>query len=231
MPRREGGASPDGSARGPCHIFLVRDGTSGRSVPNRYRGRWDVPLDAQGHENALSAARALSGLGLTAVYAGPLRRAITTAQIIADEAGLPDVRVLRQLNNLDYGMWHGLTAAEAEAHDPDAFALYRSSPLECICPNGERLVDAQQRMLDALQLMGARHPGETVVGVTHAVMIRLLVAQLSGTTEGWCLPAHDGGILEFQVEEGRIALLTPLPGEARETEAVATVSAGVGDRG
>jgi hypothetical protein len=61
------------------------------NVENRYRGRWDVPLDAQGYQEAVDAARALSDAGLTAVYAGPLRRTIATAQIIADEAGVPVV--------------------------------------------------------------------------------------------------------------------------------------------
>jgi hypothetical protein len=47
-----------------------------------YRGRCDVPLDAQGRQDAVDAARLLSDVGLTAVYTGPLRRTIATAQIV-----------------------------------------------------------------------------------------------------------------------------------------------------
>jgi len=38
--------------------------------------------------------------------------------------------------------------------DPEAFSVYRTSPSQAVCPLGERLSDAQQRMIDALLLMG-----------------------------------------------------------------------------
>src|SRR5437763_3285514 len=124
---------------GACRLYLVRHGTTTLNVENRYRGRRDVPLDAQGYQDAVDAARRLSHLGLAAVYTGPMRRTIATAQIIADEARVPDLRILHGLNNVDYGLWEGMTAEEAAAVDPDAFSLYRESPAEAACPLGERL--------------------------------------------------------------------------------------------
>jgi broad specificity phosphatase PhoE len=98
-------SSPDNDARpvpdGVAELFLIRHGTTTLNVQNRYRGRRDVPLDAQGWADAVDAARALSPVGLTAVYAGPLRRTINTAQVIADECRIPDVRILHGLVNLD----------------------------------------------------------------------------------------------------------------------------------
>src|SRR6476661_11273999 len=91
-----------------CTLYVVRHGTTTMNVENRYRGRCDVPLDAQGYQDAVDAARRLSDAGLTAVYTGPLRRTIATAQIIADEARVPDIRILHGLVNLDYGDWEGM---------------------------------------------------------------------------------------------------------------------------
>src|SRR4026207_2017925 len=88
---------------GVCTLYLVRHGTTTMNVENRYRGRRDVPLDAQGWADAVEAARPLAGVGPTAVYAGPLRRTINTAQVVADECRIPDVRILHGLVNLDYG--------------------------------------------------------------------------------------------------------------------------------
>ena len=211
---------------GPCRVFLVRHGTTRMNVENRYRGRWDVPLDAQGYQDAVDAARALSGVGLSAVYAGPLRRTIATAQIIADEAGVPDIRILQHLINLDYGTWHGMTASEAETHDPGAFALYRSSPLDCVCPKGERLIDAQERMVEALELIGARHQGEAVTAVTHAVMIRLLIAKVVGSSgRGWRVPVNRGGIIEFQVDAGTISVVSALAAGSDEEEPAPAMAA------
>jgi broad specificity phosphatase PhoE len=190
-----------------CRLYLIRHGTTTMNVENRYRGRRDVPLDAQGYQDAVDAARQLSGVGLAAVYAGPLRRTIATAQIIADEARVPDLRILHGLNNVDYGAWEGMTAAEAEQYDPRAFALYRTSPGRAVCPVGERLSGAQERIVAALQLIGSRHPGETVAAVTHAVMIRLVVARLCDADgSNWRIPVGRGSLTMFETSGDEIRL-------------------------
>jgi broad specificity phosphatase PhoE len=183
-----------------CRLFAVRHGTTTLNVENRYRGRRDVPLDAQGYQDAVDAARQLSSVGLSAVYTGPLRRTIATAQIIADEARVPDLRILHGLNNLDYGAWEGMTAEEAARYDPEAFLLYRTSPSLAACPHGERLIDAQRRMIEALQFIGSRHQREAVAVVTHAVMIRLVLVKLNGTeNERWRVPVGLGSVTQFHV--------------------------------
>ena len=48
-----------------CQVYLVRHGTTTMNVENRYRGRRDIPLDAQGYQDAVDAARQLSGVGVT----------------------------------------------------------------------------------------------------------------------------------------------------------------------
>jgi broad specificity phosphatase PhoE len=46
-----------------------------------------------------------------------------------------------------------------------------------------------------------------VVAVTHAVMIRLAVARLTGIEgEEWRIPVGRGSLTQFHVEEGRISL-------------------------
>lgn len=191
-----------------AELYLVRHGTTTLNVQNRYRGRRDVPLDAQGWADAVEAAKALSPMGLTAVYAGPLRRTINTAQVIADECRIPDVRILHGLVNLDYGEWEGMTSQEASMFDPESFRLYKEDPSKAICPNGERLTDAQKRMVEAVLLMGDRHKGERVAAVTHAVMIRLIAATLLDL-EGahWRIPVGRGSLTRFEVEDGEIRLM------------------------
>jgi broad specificity phosphatase PhoE len=198
-----------GETDGPCRLSIVRHGTTTMNIQNRYRGRRDIPLDAQGYQDAVDAARRLSTAGLTAVYTGPLRRTIATAQIIADEARVPDIRILHGLVNLDYGDWEGQTAEEAEVYDPSAFELYRTDPGRAICPNGERLRDATDRMIEAMGLIGSRHQGEAVAAVSHAVMIRLAVARLNSVVgEAWRAPVGRGSVTGFQIDpDGTISLV------------------------
>jgi len=202
-----------------CRIYLVRHGTTTLNVENRYRGRRDIPLDAQGYQDAVDAARRLSAEGLAAVYTGPLRRTIATAQIVADEARVPDIRILHGLNNVDYGAWEGMTAEEAAMFDPEAFTLYRAFPARAACPLGERLSDAQQRMIDALELIGSRHAGETVAAVTHAVMIRLTMVALGDVPgESWRVPVGRGSVTAFDISDGSIRLACPPDGGAADAQ-------------
>lgn len=210
-----------------CQLYVVRHGTTTLNVENRYRGRRDVPLDAQGYQDAVDAARQLSSVGLSAVYTSPLRRAIATAQIIADEARVPDLRILHGLNNLDYGAWEGTTAEEAARCDPQAFLLYRTSPSLAACPSGERLTDAQRRMIEALELIGSRHQSEAVAVVTHAVMIRLVLVKLNGTEdESWRIPVGLGSVTEFHISGGaapggRLGLAPPSEGDSLQPDRIA----------
>ncbi len=197
------------SVGGTCRVYLIRHGTTTMNRENRYRGRRDVPLDAQGYQDAVDAARFLSQRGLSAVYTGPLRRTIATAQIVADEAGVPDIRILHGLTNLDYGAWEGMTADEARTYDPDSFFQYREDPLQCVCPNGERLSQARERFLESLQLMGGRHGGEAVAAVTHAVMIRLMLTSVRDLPgERWRVPLGRGSITEVELENGELSVST-----------------------
>jgi broad specificity phosphatase PhoE len=185
-----------------CELHLVRHGTT---KLHRHRGRRDVPLDAQGYQDAIEAADRLADVGLSAVYTGPLRRTIAAAQIIAEKAGVPDVRILGGLNNLDYGAWEGMTAEEAAMFDPEAFARYQSAPRDAMCPAGERLSDAQHRIIAALQLIGSRHAGQEVAAVTHAVMIRLLLMKLSQIEdETWRLPVWQSPVTQVWLRDGAI---------------------------
>ena len=203
--------NPD-SALSVCQLYMIRHGTTTMNVQNRYRGRRDIPLDAQGYQDAVDAARALSGAGVTAVYTGPLRRTIMTSQIIADETLVPDLRILHGLNNVDYGAWEGMTAEEAAMYDPVAYELYRTAPERAVCPAGERLRDAQNRIVEAVSLIGSRHPGEVVVAVTHAVMIRLIVNRITGVGgEEWRIPVGRGSLTALHVKQNGEITLAELP--------------------
>lgn len=187
-----------------CQLYLLHHGTT---ELNRYRGRRDVPLDARGYQDAIEAAERLAHVGLSAVYAGPLRRTIAVAQIITEMAGVPDVRILSGLNNLDYGAWEGMTAEEAATLDPEAFARYRSDPAHAVCPLGEQLNDAQHRIIAALQLIGSRHAGQVVAAVTHAVMVRLVLMKVNHIEDGsWRLSVRPGAITELWLRDDVISL-------------------------
>jgi broad specificity phosphatase PhoE len=72
--------------------------------------------------------------------------------------------------------------------------------------------------VDALQLIGSRHAGETVAAVTHAVMIRLTLVALGGVNgESWRVPVGRGSVTAFDVSgQGAIGLTARPAGGAAD---------------
>jgi broad specificity phosphatase PhoE len=185
-------------------LYLVRHGTTTWNRQNRYRGRRDVALDAAGVRDARLAAAVLRDVGLTAVYAGPLRRTIDTARVIADAADVSEVRIDPGLVNLDYGAWTGLTPAEAAERDPDAYALYRRRPHVAACPEGEVLMRGVERFIRTVWQVADTYPGQAVAAVTHGVMIRLALTVLVDP-KAWTRPVEPpGSVTLLTVDHDRV---------------------------
>ncbi len=175
----------------------------------RFRGRLDVPLNEVGRAEARDAARALVGSGLVAVYTSPLGRAREVAEAIAVKNGVGAVRKQPDLMNLDYGAWEGLTKEEAEAVDPDAWELYVGDPEAAVCPEGESLCEAGDRVIAALRSIAEAHPGQSVAAVSHGVMLRLAVLRVVGASENdWQFALPTGTALVFDVDGDGIRLVS-----------------------
>lgn len=205
-----GGLPKDGEA-GPARIYLVRHGRTVMNAEVRFRGRLEVPLDAVGRAEALTTAQRLSTIGLTAAYTSPLARAREVAIAIAAASRLSSVDDDEGLTNIDYGVWEGLTKEECAAHDSEAFRIYAEDPENAVCPEGEALAVAADRVVEALRAIGMRHPGESVAAVTHGAMVRLAVLRVAGPSIGdWQFKLPTGSATIFEVMDGELSLVSPI---------------------
>ncbi len=202
------GDSPHGS-NGPCRIYLVRHGQTVMNVQVRFRGRLDVPLNDQGRREAWLAARGLADAGLAAAYTSPLCRAREVAEAIAEVTGV-EVREQPELINVDYGEWEGLTKEECAHRYPEEWRRYRELPQEAVCPGGEALANAADRLVDGLVSLGRRHLGQAVAAVTHGAMVRLALLRVAPPADGkWEVPLATGSATVFDVTADGLSLVSP----------------------
>jgi probable phosphoglycerate mutase len=113
-----------------------------------------------------------------AVYASPLERAQETATPIAERLRLP-VRVENGLLECDFGDWTGGQLREL-AKLPEWRTVQRW-PSGWRFPGGESFVELQLRMVGITEELRRRHPGETVVAVSHADPIKAVASSALGT--------------------------------------------------
>lgn len=148
-------------------LCLVRHGETAWNHERRIQGQRDIPLNPLGRHQAQAVALWLAREPVDALYSSDLARAWQTAERIAQATGLA-CRALPQLRERRYGVFEGLTYAEAEAHFPQLYQrLHARDPDLQPLAGGESLVALYLRVSAALQQMAARHPGQTVVAVTH----------------------------------------------------------------
>jgi probable phosphoglycerate mutase len=154
-------------------IVLVRHGETDWNRERRFQGHADTPLNDAGRSQAAALAEALAAEDVSAVYTSPLRRASETAAIVADRLGL-DARPLKALREIDVGDWQGLTVYEVQERHPEA-QDWRSG-----WPGGETYDELSARVVPALLALGAEHPDECLLAVTHAGPVRAALAAAMG---------------------------------------------------
>jgi len=163
----------------PTLVLLVRHGTTpttGKVLPGRARG---LHLADSGKAQAQRAAERIAELGsIAAIYSSPLERARETAAPIA-RATRRAVRVERGLIECDFGAWTGQSLRRL-IKKPEWSTVQRA-PSMFRFPQGESFVEMQNRMVGAVDRIRRRHPGKTVVCVSHADTIKATVAHATGT--------------------------------------------------
>ena len=164
----------------PTLVLLVRHGqtpTTGTTLPGRAPG---LHLADKGVAQAEAAADRIRPLAakVAAVYASPLERTQETAAPIA-KAVKKRVRTDAGLLECDFGGWTGKNLKDL-AKLPEWKTVQRY-PSGFRFPKGESFAEMQARITGAIDRLVARHPGETIVAVSHADPIKAAVAQAVGT--------------------------------------------------
>jgi probable phosphoglycerate mutase len=114
---------------------------------------------------------------VAAVYSSPLERTRETASVLARRLGT-HVAVERGLLECDFGDWTGEELKKL-VKLPEWTAVQRH-PSGFQFPHGESFAAMQARMATTVATLCSRHPGQTVVAVSHADPIKVAVADALG---------------------------------------------------
>lgn len=160
-------------------VLLVRHAETTWNVEGRVQGWAPVPLSGRGRATAESLAdHVATGFDVDAVVTSDLPRAEQTAEPLARAADVPLERD-RRLRERDVGVYQGLGSADLFDRFPELDLLERGeAAAEYVPEGGESWTDVRSRVLAAWAELRDR-PG-TVVVVTHANPIRLVLAELKG---------------------------------------------------
>ena len=162
-------------------ILLVRHGQTNANATGFYMGWSDEDLNELGYTQARRLSVRLASLPIASVYTTPLRRAYTTAAILAEPHKL-ELQVLDDLTEIRLGDWQGLHMDGIQQRWPELWRQSRSDPSELTMPNGESYWQVTERAVRIFKMVIEANRGKQAVIVTHEVIVKVLLAHVLGVS-------------------------------------------------
>jgi broad specificity phosphatase PhoE len=119
----------------------------------------------------------LSRYTLDILYTSTLSRSIESAGIIGKSQSL-DANRESAFNELGFGKWEGLSFSEIKEEYPELLPLWLKNPVLYTPPGGERLLDAQKRIMTGLYKIIETQRGNNVAIVCHAGTLKIIISTL-----------------------------------------------------
>jgi broad specificity phosphatase PhoE len=163
---------------GTTEVILVRHARSADYIPGTGHST-NLELHPEGERQLGAIAARLAPKHLDAVYASHLHRAVQTAEAIAAPHGLP-VTQFEELAEVKAGDWaqHGEFRRRAVLRDPEWMEWRKSC-----------------------RWVAARHPGGTIVIVSHGGAINAYLAEVLGTERSLWLLVDNTSVTIVRVGE------------------------------
>ena len=159
-------------------LYLVRHCKTDYNDQRRCQGKIDLPLNDAGLRQALVLGRRFSGLKLDGIHSSPLKRAMQTANVIAD-GRLVEIVPEKGLMELDQGDLEGMDMSEMARECPDLLKKWIEDPADTVLPGGESMRELQNRAWAAIESVVRSYQPETqVVAVSHNLAICTLICKL-----------------------------------------------------
>jgi len=185
-------------------VILVRHGETDWNRREVFRGRADIELNQRGRQQAKALAAPIKDIQIDAVYSSPLRRAVETAEAIAQPHGIP-VKIDQGFTDFHYGVWQGLPHDEVRQRYPEMYKDWVERPHTLKVEGGESLRMVRRRSMRALADIVERHDRQTVVIVAHRVVNKVMLCAILGlgNSHFWRIRQDTCALNVFEWSEGQ----------------------------
>ena len=160
-------------------LILVRHGATDLNTARMFIGHNDAELNDIGRRQAEKLRERLAAERIDVIYSSDLKRAMTTAQIVASEHAL-DVIACSDLREINYGAIDGLSFDEIKSRCPEVAELCVNWSPKLVFPEGESVDELSKRVSEFLCRLKHHPPEQTMLIVTHGGPLRMMLCLLLG---------------------------------------------------
>ena len=156
-------------------LILVRHGETHWNKDGLIQGGdSDIELNDTGLEQAGKIAAFLKNESIIAILSSPLQRAVATAEVIASQHQL-SVEIDQGLKELKVGDLEGIPISNLRTTFSRFLLQWWQNGEAMKLPNGESLVDLQQRAWKVIEGLLEKHKDGTAVVVSHYFVTLVIV--------------------------------------------------------
>jgi broad specificity phosphatase PhoE len=180
-------------------ILLVRHGQDTDNVAGILNGHRDTELTELGRSQARQTAEKLRGRGVELIYASPLRRTYETARLINEVLGLDEIVADAHLIERNFGVLTGKPIADIPKYT-DKFLPTEKVNYFLEAEGSEDFPTLLERARAVVRELRERHPGQTILVVTHGDIGKMIRAAYHDWTweQGLKTPYFsNAGVLEL----------------------------------
>ncbi len=159
-------------------FYCVRHGESSYNAEGRIQGQSDVPLSDLGRLQGKAVAAELAKAPIKAVFSSPLRRALQTAEPLAEALNLP-IQTDPRLMEIHAGIFQDQLRSDLPELYPQEWACWQSGDPDFAIPGGEtrrRLMQRGREAFESIRELGHQQ----IAVITHG---GLLAAALKALLE------------------------------------------------
>jgi broad specificity phosphatase PhoE len=155
-------------------LFLLRHAQSEGNKLGLFQGKLDFPLSEEGKKQSREAGIFLKeNFGFDAIISSPQKRALETAEIVADILNLP-VKVDERLKEISYGILEGKKQSEVENWEP--YLKWLENPVKYPLEGVDDFEQLRERLESFLKYAYGRY--EKPLIITHGGIVRAFICLL-----------------------------------------------------
>lgn len=159
-------------------------------------GKKDIPLSQEGKEHAKKLAKYFLDKNIKNIYSSSLKRAASTAEIIADNK--MNIIIRDNFSELDVGKWDGLSFDEIKNKYTTEYAQRGTDLENYVIQGGESMAMLRKRAISELQNAINESLGNILI-VTHAGVIRTIISSI--------MEIAIDNTFDFKIDYGNISIL------------------------
>ncbi|MBW1780398.1 MAG: alpha-ribazole phosphatase [Deltaproteobacteria bacterium] len=161
-------------------VYLIRHGQVEKYEEFPVYGHTDVELTEVGILQMKQMADRLRLTEPKAIYSSDLKRSAAGARLIARHHDVP-VHFLRELREMAFGDWEGLTLTEIRARFPEELQKRQEDLMHYRTPgDGESIADLATRIEPVFDRICADQKGNDIIITAHGAVNRVILCRALG---------------------------------------------------